>query len=199
MSTMGRIASLVMLLLAPAVASARTHGYTNKEAVKVGDELTTQMQIAPDKRAIIHDRLQGWMAETRNTKYSGLPISGVFAYHAGEGGVIVKVIRGKGLLRYYGEDTDHPLLIKSLTAGAQLGGSSEMGVGVVLGPNASKTFGGDYKMTELAATAGSASASSAELRRKGGGTGSERVVLVGTSTGLQGTAAGGKLQIIVER
>jgi hypothetical protein len=194
MRAIRQVIPVLLLLLAPLGAGAAEKGFSNEEATKIGEQLTKQLDIAPDKRLIIHDRLAKWMAENRNTKFGGVPITGVFAYRIGEGGLIVKVMDGKGLLRYAGQEQEHPLKLKSVSVGATVGGGADYGVGIVLGPDAPMSFGGQYKLTQVGATAGTAGTTDAELSKSGG---ADRVVLLGTGNGFSASATGGELRIIV--
>jgi hypothetical protein len=185
----------LLLFASGSPASAAGKGFTKDQTVQLADQLTTQVGIQPDKRSIIRDRLEKWYREDRDVKFAGTPVMGVFAYRAGEGGLIVEVLEGHGLLRYYGQDKDHTIKLKSVSAGAQAGGNSEDGIGIVLGPDAPMTFGGEYKMTSVGATAGTAGVSNSELSKSGS---SDRVILLASGNGFSAKAGGGSLKIIVE-
>jgi hypothetical protein len=185
------------VLLLPLAAWGVEGGFTDAEAQQIGEALTKKLGVEPDKQSMIHNRLQSWMTEKREGKFANLPITGVFAYKMGEGGLVVKFTSGKGLLRYYGEDKDHTLKIKGVAAGATAGGSSDHGVGIIMGPNAPMSFGGSYKTTQTGATAGTGGVSTAELTRKEPGGEKIKIVLLGTATGLSASAQGGGFTIEV--
>jgi hypothetical protein len=116
----------------------------------------------------------------------------------GEGGLLVKVKKGHGLARLEGEAGDARLSFKSVTVGAQIGGSSEWGLGLVLGLTSPRIFGGDYSGGTVAATMAESGTSMMELTSKQAMDG-HKIYLIGTATGASANAGGGKLTIDVQR
>jgi len=186
-----------LVVLSAIGASAASKSFDDSQAVAIGDQLMLQLGMDAGKRAEVHNRLQSWMQTDRVSKVGGMPITGVFAYKIGEGGLIVKVIDGQGLVRFADIPTVRSLKMHSVTGGAQIGGSAESGVGVMVGEGTPVDFGGEYSVRAVAATAGAAAASSEELIRKGAPGGGHRVFLIGVARGLSATAAAGKLTITV--
>jgi hypothetical protein len=187
------------LMLLPLIAlGASDAGYTDGEAVKLAGELSSKLGLDQEKQLAIHSKLEKWMAEKRDDrKFGNQPIAGVFAYKLGEGGLIVKVQRGKGLVRFYGEERNHPIRLTGVGAGASAGGSSESGIGVILGPASPVSFGGTYAMTQTGAAAADTGGSATELSRKTASGEKTRVVLLGTASGLSAGAQGGEITINV--
>jgi hypothetical protein len=171
-------------------------GYTRTQAVDLSDKLTQRLGVDPDQRIAVRERLNTWLSENQNSQ---LPIEGVLAYKMGQGGVIVAVTKGKGLVRYYGQDKDHQLEISGVSGGAQIGGSSEFGVGVILGQNAPETFSGKYNVGNVNATSPDGSTNVAELTKRDAPAGSGKVILVGSATGLSATVAAGQLSLTVKK
>lgn len=127
-------------------------------------------------------------------------IHGIFAYQMGEGGFLVKVKKGRGLAQLLGEARDLPLQLKSVTFGAQVGGGSEWGFGVILGLRSTALFGGEYKGDTRGATAGEESISITKLVRKGVDFGTEpyhEIYMIGAAAGLSAGAAIGNLTISI--
>jgi hypothetical protein len=116
----------------------------------------------------------------------------------GEGGLLVKVKRGKGLAHLDGIAGDARLVLKSVTVGANIGGSSEWGVGLVLGLAHPNGFGGDYSGTAIAATIADASTTTTELHSKNAYA-PHNIYLVGSATGAAADAGGSSLTIQVIR
>jgi hypothetical protein len=192
-------AGLALALLSSAPAAARADGLAAKEVLSTASRLAQRLGMPPDKRAIAERRLSALMQDARfQAKYRGAPIRGVLAYQLGEGGFVVKVKKGHGLVRFDGEAGDAKLLLKSVTVGAQIGGSSEWGLGLVLGLTSPRVFGGDYAGGTVAATIAESGTSTTELTSKQAIDG-HRVYLVGTSSGASANAGGGTLTIQVAR
>lgn len=128
-------------------------------------------------------------------------INGIFAYQMGEGGFLVKVKKGKGLAQILGEAHDLPLQLKSVTFGAQIGGGSEWGFGVILGLHDRAVFGGEYKGDTRGATAVEQSINITKLVRKGVDSADaayHEIYMIGAATGLSAGAAVGNLNITVQ-
>ena len=128
----------------------------------------------------------------------GLGINGVFAYQMGEGGFLVKVKKGKGLAAILGDGRDVPLTLKSVTFGAQVGGGSEWGFGVILGLRVRGAFSGDYSGDNRGATAGQESVNITKLVKKGVSSGDplyHELYMIGAAAGLSAGAALGSLNI----
>lgn len=182
-------------------AASAGEGWSDDEVLAAAAALARQLAMPDDKRDTAKARLSAVMRDARwRANYAALPVRGVFAYQMGEGGVIVKVKKGKGLLRWAGEHGTTTLQLKSVTVGAQIGGSSEWGFGLVLGIGNPQLFGGDYDGSTVSATMGGAGTNMMELTRKNAaGPAFHKVYLVGASSGASANAGGGKLTITVVR
>jgi hypothetical protein len=116
----------------------------------------------------------------------------------GEGGFLVKLKKGKGLAHILGQPHDLALQLKSVTFGAQIGGGSEWGFGVILGLRNQGAFGGEYKGNDRGATAGEESITITKLVKKGIGMTEDiyhEVYMIGVASGLSAGAAIGNLTI----
>src|SRR6185312_976205 len=186
-------------LLAFAPTEARAEGMSAKEVAATAHRLAERLGMPQDKRALVERRLAALMEDARfRSKYGTTPIRGVLAYQMGEGGLVVKVKKGHGLARLEGEAGDEKLVFKSVTVGAQIGGSSEWGLGLVLGLTSPRIFGGDYSGGTVGATMAASGTGMMELTSKQAMDG-HKVYLIGTATGASANAGGGKLTIEVER
>lgn len=193
------LAAGVALAWVAFASTARAEGMGAKECVATADRLARELGMPADKRALVGKRLAAVMEDARfQTKYRGLPVRGVLAYQMGEGGFVVKVKKGHGLARLEGEAGDAKLVIKSVTVGAQIGGSSEWGVGLVLGLTTPKVFGGDYSGGTVTATMAESGTGMMELTSKTAMDG-HKVYLIGTASGASANAGGGSLTIQVAR
>jgi hypothetical protein len=187
---------MVLGLLLPSLATAEwAHGQVQATASRLAQAL----RMPPDKRAAVETRLASLLRDPRfAAKYGALGIYGVFAYQMGEGGLLVKVKKGHGISRLEGEAGDVRLMIKSVTVGAQIGGSSEWGIGLVLGLRDARGFGGDYSVETVAATFADASNSMMALTSKNP-TAPHQLYLIGSASGASANAGGGSLTILVQR
>jgi hypothetical protein len=185
------------LMLLPLIAlGAAGAGYSDDEAVKLAGDLSSKLDVDQAKQHAVHTKLEKWLAHKRDDgKFANMPISGVFAYKLGEGGLVVKMTHGKGLAHFYGEDRDHKIKLTGFSAGATAGGSSETGVGVILGTTSLQSFAGTFGMTQTGAAAVESGGGITELSKKGGAGDKMRVVLLGSSSGLTAGAQGGEITI----
>ena len=188
---------MALALWAP--TTARADGMGTKEVLATASRLAQQIAMPPDKRALVERRLAALMKDARfQAKYQSTPIRGVLAYQMGEGGFVVKVKKGHGVVKLEGEAGEAKLVLKSVTVGAQIGGSSEWGLGLVLGLSSPRIFGGDYSGGTVGATMAESGTGMMELTSKQAADG-HKVYLIGTAAGASANAGGGKLTIEVAR
>ncbi len=198
MHAIGGLAVALALTLA-AATPARADGLPAKEVLATASRLARALGMPPEKRVLVERRLAALMDDARFVaKYRTTPIRGVLAYQMGEGGFVVKVKKGRGLVRLDGDGADARLALKSVTVGAQIGGSSEWGVGLVLGLTTPRAFGGDYSGGTVAATMAESGTGMMELTSKQA-MDAHKVYLIGTASGASANAGGGKLTIEVAR
>jgi hypothetical protein len=187
-----------MMALGSSASLARADGIGKKEALAMASKLAQQISMPVEKRVLVEKRLAAVMDDPKfHAKYGNTPIKGVLAYQIGEGGLIVGVKKGHGLAKLAGEASDDKLVLKGVTVGAQIGGSSEWGLGLVFGLSAPRAFGGDYSGTAAAATMAEAGTANMELTSKGAD--AHKVYLLGTAAGASANAGGGSLTIDVTR
>lgn len=188
--------ALAWLLLG---AVAHAGSFDPLEAVAAAGELASKLGMPPDRRIMVQQRMREVLTTPRfQSKYAGMTIRGVFAYQMGEGGLIIKVKKGRGLLRWKDSPRELRLELKSVTVGAQIGGSSEWGLAVIASAkDVSRGFGGDYGGGTVAATMGGAGATMMELTNQTGHAPHHKLYLLGTASGASANAGGGRLTIRV--
>jgi hypothetical protein len=186
-------AAVALALAAPARARA---GWSAEDIIAVSKDLSKKLGTPVEKAHPVYERLEAKLKEPGMLAR----VAGVFAYQMGEGGLILKVKKGKGLARLR-KGGDRPLQLNSLSVGAQIGGSSEWGIGLILDLKSEGAFGGEYKGNVRGATAGGASMSVSELRRADVSDEAlyHELYLIGNASGLSGNAAGAQLTITVGR
>ena len=189
---------LAVALLSSAPSIGLAEPTASKQVQATASRLAQALGMPPEKRALVENRLAALLQDTGfQSKDGALGIRGVFAYQMGEGGLLVKFKKGKGLLRLDGESSDAKVAFKSVTFGAQIGGSSEWGIGLVLGLTTPGAFGGDYSGRSLGATFASSSTAVMELTSKGANR--HKVYLIGAASGASADAGGATLTIVVTR
>ncbi len=188
------------LALAGGSASAKGKaGYTTKEVLSQGKAMAKALEMPLSERQIVLRRLESLVKEaTFKSKAKKMGIRGVFAFQMGEGGFIVKVKEGKGRIVFKGENKTLIMALDATTVGAQIGGSSQWGLGVVLGLDQPKNFGGKYQGESYNATAGNKGVLTSTLKPKDAEDYHE-VVLLATAKGLSAGAAGDWINIAVDR
>jgi len=205
--TRTRVAPVTPLIVAaalcglPLVASAVPAAtLTDAKAVNLATEVAKTLGMPKDKRIEVIDRLEATLARPAfKKKYKKSPVHGVFAYQFGEGGFVVKLTRGKGLAKL-ATGVEKRFAIKSTSFGAMIGGSSEWGVGIILGLDDVSSFGGRYKGSVRGGTFVDTSGNTLELSRDeiDEDTDFHRLYLIGSGSGASASAGAVKLSIIVE-
>ncbi len=181
---------------APVAASDRSYDALEAQARSLADELG----MPADRRDLALTRLRAAFLNGKVAAFSkDASVNGIFAYQMGEGGFLVKVKKGKGLAFLSSAESHVPLQFKSVTFGAQVGGGSEWGFGVILGLRNTAVFGGEYEGNTRGATAGSESISITKLTKRGLSTTDpsyHELYLVSVAKGLSAGAAIGNLTIL---
>jgi len=183
----------------PAATADRSADRSYEELEATARRLAAAIGMPAERQAVTLGRLRTAFQRGKVAAFAGgLGINGVFAYQMGEGGFLVKVKKGKGLAAILGDGRDVPLTLKSVTFGAQVGGGSEWGFGVILGLRVRGAFGGDYSGDNRGATAGEESVNITKLVKKGVSSGDplyHEIYMVGAAAGLSAGAAYGSLNI----
>jgi len=183
----------------PAATADRSADRSYEELEATARRLAAAIGMPAERQAVTLGRLRTAFQRGKVAAFAGgLGINGVFAYQMGEGGFLVKVKKGKGLAAILGDGRDVPLTLKSVTFGAQVGGGSEWGFGVILGLRVRGAFGGDYSGDNRGATAGQESVNITKLVKKGVSSGDplyHELYMIGAAAGLSAGAALGSLNI----
>ncbi|MBN1381788.1 MAG: hypothetical protein JXA41_08950 [Deltaproteobacteria bacterium] len=129
-------------------------GFT-KEAVEFeARSLVNRMEITRDMGYKLKIRLaQALNDPSLQEIVDSKGVGAVFAYAAGEGGLVLKYMEGDGLISFADGLKAVPISLKSWSVGAMIGGSAQWGIGLVIGPVDEKDFGGGYKGGTRTATA----------------------------------------------
>jgi len=190
-----------VLFLQPLDASAE--GWGKGRIEREARKLAKKMEVPWDKENGLMDNLKTalddpWFDEAGKEK----PVKGVFLFKAGEGGLVLKRLKGEGLARFLGLDDEVAVSLKSWSGGVAVGGSKIWGVGLIMGLKERSHFGGSYKGAVKQATAGKEHAHlgillslTKEDAEKGR---AHDLFLVTAGTGLSVGASGAKMKVVPE-
>lgn len=180
----------------PAAAPAPS---SNDLIVADARAVATALGMPADRQELVLRRLDAALRSGKVLRRNDAAVNGVFAFQFGEGGLLFKVAKGKGLVRFVGNPPDKSFSIKGSSFGASIGGSSEWGVGLVIGLQRVDYFGGEYRGRETGATAAEASTDVAVLSHTVPGSPqlAHDIYLVGAGAGLSAGASRAKLTFVV--
>lgn len=129
-------------------ATASADNFSKAEVLDTAKELAKQVRMPSDTRHQVLKKLKKVLRQKRFRR-----IQGVFAYQIGEGGFLVKFLKGSGQARIKGADKTWRIGLEATSFGAQVGGSSEWGIGLITNLDDPKHFGGIYKGSKKGAVA----------------------------------------------
>lgn len=186
-----------LVWLAPGRAAAG--GYSDKAILATVQALAKKKEMPKDKVNQLVGNLKAsfkdaWFKKARKAK----AVDGVLVFRAGEGGFLVKFMKGDGLVSFKGGRQAGPVLLKSWSAGAQVGGSAMWGVALVMGLGQPADFGGDYTGNQSGATGGDASAANAvvlSLSEDEEGKQPHDLYILYAARGLSAGVAGAKMTV----
>jgi hypothetical protein len=155
------------------------------------DELSSKLAISPTQKVELLEKLDKLLASPEFAAVlarSGVQAVGV--YRAGEGGLVVKIARGSGTVRFAGVPGDRAFEIESTSIGAQVGGSASWGAVLGVGLPALEQVDGTYTGSVASATAIEESAGAVRMVHKRD---RHELYFVGIGAGLSANAGEGKL------
>lgn len=160
------------------------------------DTLTRQMRFPAVRRAEIEGRLDKLLGHDDFRKtVETRGIGAVGAYRLGEGGAVVKVTKGDGMLAVAGSETTRRFDFKSTSFGALVGGSAGWGVVLFVGLEGADSAPGKYRGSVKGATALDESAGVSKFDHECAG---HSIYFVGTAAGLSANAGKAKLTLAYE-
>ncbi len=192
---------VLSMLGAPAVGNTPLAEYTIAEIETAAKAMAKKMRMPLDQRIELVDRLAERVNSPSFKNWTrGRAVHGVFAYTLKEGGLVVKWIKGRGKAAFKGAPEAIDIVLKATSFGAQVGGSKQWGVGLIVGLKRKRAFGGDYKGKMRQATALSAGQAVTDLRRVGLRVEEDhhRVLLFALTKGLSASTGNTELRISVD-
>ena len=177
--------------------SAAAAEYSKQAVISKMKYLALQKEMPPAKIRWLINALKAsyddpWFKEQIKKQ----PVRGVFVYTAGEGGFVVKYMKGEGLASFKNGRQNGRIFLSSWSAGAIIGGAATWAVGLIMGLQKESDFGGDYTGKLLQATAADETAPNAMyLSTRKEGQASHSLYILVSSRGLTADAGGTKLNI----
>lgn len=155
------------------------------------NELTGKLSISPTQKVELDEKLETFLA---SKDFAGVlarsGVQGVGVYRSGEGGLVVKIARGNGTMRFAGIAGERSFELESTSIGAQVGGSASWGVVLATGLPALEQVDGTYTGSVASATAIEESAGAVRMVHKRD---KHELYFVGIGAGLSANAGESKL------
>lgn len=153
--------------------------------------LTKQMDFPAVRRAEIEERLAKLLdSDEFREVMEERGVGAVGAYRLGEGGAVVKVMDGDGVLAVRGAEQTRRFEFKATSFGAVVGGSASWGVVLLVGLDEAESAAGKYRGSVKGATALDESEGVARYDHETAG---HSIYFIGTSAGLSANAGKAKL------
>jgi lipid-binding SYLF domain-containing protein len=146
--------SAAAVLLSLSCSRLGAEGLTTDEIVRIARDLGERIEMPEEKiDDLIHNFKEAVQEGPYEKALASKPAAAVLVYRRTEAGLLYKRSSGYGLVKLAGEDEPVEVTLKSSSIGAQIGGSAEWGIGVVMGLRDRTDFGGRYAGEEKSATA----------------------------------------------
>ncbi len=188
----------ILTLLAALPSNGQGRGYDLDQIVALTKELGKAQDWPEEKISDLVINIKK-AAEGDIYKQEVAPkgVVGVFAYRATEAGLVVKIMRGTGLVTFTSGRKAAEITLRSTSVGAQVGGSAEWGVGMIVGLKKDTDFGGEYSGAAHDAVVGDDTSTIGALLTStaGNGTDPHAIFVVKTGRGFSANAGGTKLTI----
>jgi len=182
-----------------AAAVDAAEGYDAGMVLRLTEKLARKLEMPEEQKATLLENVRKTVKEEWYKKQvTRRPVMAVFVYRAGEGGLLVKFMKGEGLITFRSGRKAANIDLKSWSAGAQAGGSAVWGVGLVMGLKHPNHFGGDYRGKVQTATAGDKTAQSGTLLSlddDNQGRKAHDILLIMAAAGLSAGVGGAKMTI----
>lgn len=178
-------------------ASVSAAEYSRQEVIAQTRSLALKKEMPPEKIRWLINALEAvyddpWFKEQIRQQ----PVKGVMVYSSGEGGFVVKYMKGDGLASFKNGRQKGTIFLSSWSAGAIIGGAATWAVGLVMGLQKESDFGGDYTGKLLQAAAADETAPNAmHLFSSKEGKAAHSLYILVSSRGLTADAGGTKLSI----
>lgn len=190
--------SVIFLFGIGLATSAAAAEYSKQEVLSKTKYLAHQKQMPPEKiRWLINALKAAYNDPWFKQQIKIQPVRGVMVYSSGEGGFVVKYMKGDGRVSFKNGRQNGTVFLSSWSAGAIIGGAASWAVGLVMGLQKESDFGGDYtgKLLQAAAADETAPTALYLTSRKESRQASHSLYILVSSRGLTADAGGTKLKI----
>lgn len=176
----------------PSAATTPIHDRYDAAAIRAAlAELAGTLAISPTQRVALREKLDAFLASPKFAAvHAAAGVQAVGVYRLGEGGVVVKIARGDGTMRFAGVQGDREFALRYTSVGAQVGGSASWGVVLATGLRSIDQVEGTYEGAVASATAIEESAGAVRMGHKGD---HHNIYLVSIGAGLSANAGEAKL------
>lgn len=163
-------------------------GTIRAEAAKLSDELAIDRVQQTELLARLDEVLASGAFASASKR---APVRAVGVYRRGEGGLVVKVGRGDGLVRTADDGWTESFVIDSLGAGAVVGGSASWGIVLAFGLERAADLEGKYVGVVKSATALDESVGALQMKHRQR---NHTLWFIGIAEGLAANAGGEELR-----
>jgi hypothetical protein len=177
------------------------NGYTQDEIISITKDLGKKVDMSEDR---IGDLVRNFSLVSEQDEFKaatkGRAISAVFVYRSTEAGLLYKRMSGHGFVTFRQGKTAK-IKLTSSSLGAQIGGSAEWGLGLVIGLNDFSHFGGNYAGRKKSATAADSTTAWGDIFSNSGYSESSKIhdiCFILTGRGLSAGIGKGKITISLE-
>jgi len=171
--------------------------YSKQAVITKTQYLALQKEMPPEKiRWLINALKASYDDPWFKAQIKKQPVRAVMVYSSGEGGFVVKYMKGEGRVSFKNGRQNGTIFLSSWSAGAIIGGAATWAVGLVMGLQKESDFGGDYTGKLLQAAAADETAPNAMyLSSAKEGNAFHSLYILVSSRGLTADAGGTKLSI----
>lgn len=158
---------------------------------EVVEQLGSQLSLSPTQRVSLREKLDAFLVSDEFAPVmAAAGVQAVGVYRWGEGGVVVKIARGDGKIRFANVPGDRGFELEFASVGAQVGGSASWGVVLAVGLPTLEAIEGSYTGAVASATAIEENTGAVRLVHKDA---KSELYFVGIAAGLSANAGEGKL------
>jgi len=171
-------------------------GFTREAIDAEVRSLLNRMEISRDVSYKLKNKLSAALKDLPlNEGINAKGVGAIFTYACAEGGIVVKYTEGEGLISFTGGRKAAPISLKSLGAGAMIGGSEQWGIGLVIGGADENDFGGYYKGGLRGATALESTTMTVLYLTRIKGESPQEIYIISTARGLSAGVGGAIMSI----
>jgi hypothetical protein len=187
----------IILIITFFPASGFAGGFTQGAIESEAKALMNKMQIPRDVAYTLKSKLRAALEEPiLSHAVQSKGVDAVMVYRSGEGGMVVKFMKGEGLVSFNGGRKAVPIFFKSWSIGAMIGGSAQWGIGLITGLANEGDFGGNYQGAVKSATAVEFTTAGMVILTHAGSKSEHSIYLISSGRGLS-AGVGNEIMTII--